>query len=336
MGLNGILITNLKISVTGTVIMMLVLIAFLPLVLGTSSSPPRTTGNIVATIVVGPEPNEIVYNPSNNKVYVSHTGTGYGSMGNVSVIDASTNRVVAMIRLDSNPGPLLYNPVNHHVYVTSANGVNVIDETSNKILTTISLNNVGALAYNPSNRNVYVSGWQTIWIIDSFTNKVTGQFSGVSGFNLAFDSNKSYLYASDDYANTVLVVNTLSGKLIKSVPVCQWCDPSGMAFNPGNGRIYLANFGMGKVSVVSDTTNNIVATIAVGNNPFGALYDPLNQKVYISDYTSAMLSKIDPTTNTVIANLSAGNGPWNIALDTANGLLYITNLGSNTVTAISP
>ena len=336
MGLNGILITNLKISVTGTVIMMLVLIAFLPLVLGTSSSPPRTTGNIVATIVVGPEPNEIVYNPSNNKVYVSHTGTGYGSMGNVSVIDASTNRVVAIIRLDSNPGPLLYNPVNHHVYVTSANGVNVIDETSNKILTTISLNNVGALAYNPSNHNVYVSGWQTIWIIDSFTNKVTGQFSGVSGFNLAFDSNKSYLYASDDYANTVLVVNTLSGKLIKSVPVCQWCDPSGMAFNPGNGRIYLANFGMGKVSVVSDTTNNIVATIAVGNNPFGALYDPLNQKVYISDYTSAMLSKIDPATNTVIANLSAGNGPWNIALDTANGLLYITNLGSNTVTAISP
>ena len=119
-------------------------------------------------------------------------------------------------------------------------------------------------------------------------------------------------------------------------PVCQWCDPSGMAFNPGNGRIYLANFGMGKVSVVSDMTNNIVATIVVGNNPFGALYDPLNQKVYISDYTSAMLSKIDPATNTVIANLSAGNGPWNIALDTANGLLYITNLGSNTVTAISP
>src|SRR5437879_11050404 len=140
--------------------MTLVLVAFLPLVLANTSSPPRTTGNIVATIVVGPEPNELVYNPSSNKVYVSHAGTGYGSIGNVSVIDASTNRVVAMIRLDSNPGPLLYNPFNHRVYVTSANGVNVIDEISNKVLTTISLNNVGALAYNPSNHNVYVSGWQ--------------------------------------------------------------------------------------------------------------------------------------------------------------------------------
>ena len=328
--------SNLKISLTGTIIMTLVLVSFLPHVLAANSSPPRTTGNIVAMIVVGPEPNGIVYNPSSNKVYVSHTGTGYGSIGNVSVIDASTNRVVAMIRLDSNPGPLLYNPFNHHVYVTSASGVNVIDETSNKLLTTIPLNNVGALAYNPSNHNVYVSGWQTIWIIESSTNKVTGQFSGVSGFNLAFDSNKSYLYASDDYANTVQVVNTLTGKLIKSVPVCQWCDPSGMAFNPMNGRIYLANFGMGKVSVISDTTNNIVATITVGSNPFGALYDPLNQKVYISDYSSAVLSKIDPATNTVIANLSAGNGPWNIALDTVNGLLYITNLGSNTVTVIYP
>src|SRR5205807_24321 len=248
----------------------------------------------------------------------------------------STSRVVAKITLDINPGALLYNPFNHHMYVTSANGVNVIDETSNKLLTTIPLNNVGALAYNPSNHNVYIAGRQTICIIDSSTNKVTGQFSGVSRFNLAFDSNKSYLYASDDYANTVLVVNTLSGKLIKSVPVCQWCDPSGMAFNPGNGRIYLANFGTGKVSVISDTTNNIAATITVGNNPFGALFNPLNQKVYISDYSSAILSKIDPATNTVIANLSAGNGPWNIALDTVNGLLYITNLGSNTVTVISP
>src|SRR5207244_13210355 len=99
MGLNGILITNLKISVTGTVIMMLVLIGFLPLVLGTSSSPPRTTGNIVATIVVGPEPNEIVYNPSNNKVYVSHAGTGYGSLGNVAVNDDPNNLQVTRIRL---------------------------------------------------------------------------------------------------------------------------------------------------------------------------------------------------------------------------------------------
>src|SRR2546427_10575913 len=122
MGLNGILITNLKISVTGTVIMMLVLIAFLPLVLGTSSSPPRTTGNIVATIVVGPEPNEIVYNPSNNKVYVSHAGTGYGSMGKVSVIDVSTNRGVAMVRLASNPGPPYLNPGNHYMVWARANG----------------------------------------------------------------------------------------------------------------------------------------------------------------------------------------------------------------------
>src|SRR3989442_6638069 len=104
MGLNGILITNLKISVTGTVIMMLVLMAFLPLVLGTSSSPPRTTGNIVATIVVGPEPNEIVYNPSNNKVYVSHAGTGYGSKGNDSVLESLTKPGVTILRRGINPG----------------------------------------------------------------------------------------------------------------------------------------------------------------------------------------------------------------------------------------
>src|SRR5438309_11638580 len=110
MGLNGILITNLKISVTGTVIMMLVLIAFLSLVLGTSSSPPRTTGNVVATIVVGPEPNGIVYNPSNHTVYLSHAGTGHGSIGNVWVIDAFANSVVALIWLGRHARPCLSTP----------------------------------------------------------------------------------------------------------------------------------------------------------------------------------------------------------------------------------
>ncbi len=105
---------------------------------------------------------------------------------------------------------------------------------------------------------------------------------------------------------------------------------------PAAGRIYLANFGQGTVSVISDTTNKIIATIRVGNNPFGALYDPMNQKVYIADFTSSILSKSDPATNRVVASLNVGNGPWNIALDTANGQFYVTNLGSTTVTLISP
>jgi YVTN family beta-propeller protein len=88
--------------------------------------------------------------------------------------------------------------------------------------------------------------------------------------------------------------------------------------------------------VISDTTNKIIATIRVGNNPFGALYDPMNQKVYIADFTSSILSKSDPATNRVVASLNVGNGPWNIALDTANGQFYVTNLGSTTVTLISP
>jgi YVTN family beta-propeller protein len=108
-----------------------------------------------------------------------------------------------------------------------------------------------------------------------------------------------------------------------------------MAFNPRNGTIYVANWGAGTISVISDLTNKITSTIKVGNNPWGVLYDPQNQKIYVAGYTSGMF-KIDPMTNKVVETFAAGNGPWNIAVNTSNKLLYVTNLGSDTVTVISP
>ena len=324
-------------SVVRTIFLVLGLATLLPLAVAKSPLLPATSSGVVATIVVGgPEPDSIAFDAQSNRLYVSHQGVGYGSIGSISVIDAFTNRVVDEIGLGSNPGSLLYNPSNGHIYAADANGIAVIDQFKDKVIAKIPINNVGALAYNPANHSIYATGWQTIWIIDSSTNKVVGQFSGVSGSNLTFDPNKGYLYASDDYANTLYVVNISTKKIVANVPMCQYCDPGVMGFDPANGLVYLANFGQGTVSVISDATNGIVATITVGNNPWGALYDPLNQKVYVADYSSAGLSKIDPSTNTVVANLSAGNGPWRIAVDNMNGLLYVTNLGSDTVTVIYP
>ena len=321
----------------GTILAVIALASLLPHAVSAASVSPTTTSGVVATIIVGgPETDWIAYNPQNNKVYVSHVGSCYGCIGSISVIDASTNRVVSEIGLGGNPGSLLYNPANGHIYASYAGGVAVIDQFKNKVLATIRINNAGALAYNSVNHNVYVEGWQTIWIVDSSTNKVTGQITRVSGSNLTFDSNKGYLYASDDYANTLLVVNTSSDQVIASIPMCQYCDPGVMAFDPINSEVYLANFGHGTVSVVSDSTNQITATITVGNNPWGTLYDPLNQRVYVANYASGQLSKIDPGNNTVNASFNAGSGPWRIALDSSNGLLYLTNLGSDTVTVVYP
>jgi YVTN family beta-propeller protein len=189
--------------------------------------------------------------------------------------------------------------------------------------------------YDTANHEIYASAWQRIAVIDTSTNAIVANINGVSGSNLAYDSNKGYVYASDDYGNTLAVINAATNKVIANVAMCPWCDPSGMAFYPTGGNIYLANWGKGTVSVISDRTNKITATIAVGSNPFGVFYDSLNHAVYVTGYTSQVY-KINPSTNKIVTSFSAGSGPWNIALDTASNELFVTNLGSTTVTVVSP
>jgi len=43
--------------------------------------------------------------------------------------------------------------------------------------------------------------------------------------------------------------------------------PDAIALDPTNHDIYVANGGSGTVSVISDTNNNVVTTIAVGQDP---------------------------------------------------------------------
>src|SRR5437764_1397688 len=157
------------------------------------------------------------------------------------------------------------------------------------------------IAYNPSNQMVYVT--------------VLGS---------AYNS-----------PGKVAVIDGRKNKVVTSIQACSYCDPEGLAFYPATGNVYVANFGTGTVSVISDSTNRIISRLVVGNNPFGVLYDPANQQIYVANYSSRTVSVIDPSTNSVVSTVSAGNGPWNLAYDNANNDVYVTDFGSNTVSVIA-
>ena len=44
-------------------------------------------------------------------------------------------------------------------------------------------------------------------------------------------------------------------------------QPEGVAYDSGMGEVFVANYGSGTVSVISDSTNGVVATIPVGSGP---------------------------------------------------------------------
>ena len=107
--------------------------------------------------------------------------------------------------------------------------------------------------------------------------------------------------------------------------------PSGIAYNPSNGYMYVANYYGNSVSVLSGTS--IVTTISGLSNPQRIAYDPSNGCMYVTNNGGTTVSVISGTT--IVATITVGSGPTEVAYNPGNGYMYVTNHDSGTVSVIS-
>ena len=119
-------------------------------------------------------------------------------------------------------------------------------------------------------------------------------------------------------------------------------DPYGVGVDPSAGLVYVANFGLGSVSVIDEATNTVTGTIPVGSLPVGVAVDPVARTVYVTNAGDDTVSVIDEATNTVFETIPVGSsGPVGVAADPATQTVYVANWGyvgdsrSHTVSVIS-
>ena len=113
-------------------------------------------------------------------------------------------------------------------------------------------------------------------------------------------------------------------------------SPQFIAHDNDTERMYVSDL-FTNVSVIDTTTNTVINTITVGNNPAGIAYDPINRDIYVTNFNAfpnGTVSVIDTTTNTVIDTITVGDGPYAIALDPINQRMYVANLESDDVSVI--
>jgi YVTN family beta-propeller protein len=119
--------------------------------------------------------------------------------------------------------------------------------------------------------------------------------------------------------------------------------PYGIAFDPGNGLVYVSNKGQsnttGTVSVINDTTNTIIGNLLVGKIPQAIMFNPANGFFYVANTFSNTLSIVNGTNSSQIGFIpvgeSPGKNPTGIVTNSINNTVYVTNMGSNTVSVIN-
>lgn len=101
-----------------------------------------------------------------------------------------------------------------------------------------------------------------------------------------------------------------------------------------NNNLYAAlDTRVGKVSVVSDSTNHVIGTVSarVAGGARGVALGSNNDKVYVTAFNSNFLSVNSGSRNKVTRRLTLGTEPPGVASDSSTNEIYVANFGEHNI-----
>jgi YVTN family beta-propeller protein len=294
----------------------------------------NTTSNlVVATLPVGTQPFAFALDTRDRYVDVLNEGSG---TGNVTVLNPATNRVVTSVPVAAAPTAALYVAANDRLYVANAGSANVtvIAQSTNTAVGSVPTGAGAAadsLAYDPHTLDVAVTchGSQNVTVFNTSSDRTVANFSTGN-----FPTAALYDPATSEFgvvnAGTYLLsanLTLLDGRTlgaVASVPLD--VRPTGVAFDSGDGQMYVTDNAGNSTYWIDPTTNLVAGVASVGPQPT-VLATPI---VYAS--TSYRLFAIDPATTSVLAlnaarqllaTIPVGLSPIDLAYDSVNGYVFV-------------
>src|SRR2546427_12060624 len=88
--------------------------------------------------------------------------------------------------------------------------------------------------------------------------------------------------------------------------------PVGLAYDGGTGEIFVWNEVSNEVTIISDSTNAVMATVSVGSFPVGVAYDAQKGEIFVANSGANTVSVISDVNRGVIANIHVGSEPVGI------------------------
>jgi YVTN family beta-propeller protein len=283
----------------------------------------------VTTVTTGGNPELMVVNPSNNKIYIEK------SDGTMTVVNGATHGTTSM-PLGQGPAGMALVPCTLRVVVAESNAgsVSIVDCTSDTVMATLQVGQFpGAVGANVSNGKVYVvnTSGGTVSVIDTYANTVQATVQvGQSPCAVAVNSSDGKAYVANASSNTVSILDG-SNKVVATVAAGSL--PNAIALEASKNKVYAINFGDNTLTVIDGASAQAVATVSVGRGPQALVTNPGNHKVYVANQDGTV-TVIDAGSDTVLATVTVGSAPVSLDLDPTTNQVYVVNQISNTVTVI--
>ncbi len=288
-------------------------------------------------------PNEVyqlVYNPTNHKVYVAGPKKGFNREAEnfIYELDGGDLRITDSISVGKNlPFGIALNNKTQTLYVGHSlqNAISAIDIQSKKqtlIPGAHAKSKIRELVVDESTNKIYVSdhGNPSIWQVDGNTNTHEKSLSHDKAYLLGLnvDSQRQKVYGTDgqDMKGNILVFNSATGEMEKSFQTWSYC-PMNIALDLKANRLFVSQSNDNNITVVDGNTGNIVDKVYLGydTSPIGLAYDAANELIYTANRSKQEVAIIDAKTYKVIERIPTEGLPNTISLDQKTGTIYVTN-----------
>ena len=111
----------------------------------------------------------------------------------------------------------------------------------------------------------------------------------------------------------VIVINTITNKVIRSIPVGKNNIPGQLIVTPNGNRVWVVNTNLNSVNVINTHTNQVKHILPVGKNPIGIAVTPDGKFVWVTNEGSNSISIFRTLTKKIVATIRI-NQPGNIVI----------------------
>jgi YVTN family beta-propeller protein len=307
-------------------------------------------GIITKTAQTSVYPEQATFAPGEGTGYVSLEGYVPGDVaGNVLAFNESTGRYDRSYTAGSAAYGLAY-VGGQELFIANQATYNLTEDDVSTGKSTRSVpvgEGLGLIAYDPiagtilgsttTDSLVAINATSGIFSLEVVGSRNTTDvvYDPVNGYGYIAESALNNV--TDNFSSNVSVVDLANGDIEGTVGTGSFA--SGMAVDPTNGQVWVANLDSGNVTVLTNARSPAInRTIDLGPNALasGVAYDPADHSMWVADAESGNVTIFDPATGAVEGSVTVGGSPDALAVDPATGYVAVLDPVEDEVKLIAP
>lgn len=285
-------------------------------------------------------PTYLIYSSVSDRMYSGNAGPN-----NFLAMDCAGDSSLGPVAGALSPYPPAYDSVNNRFYYKGGNETfYAVDCAANTVDTSLGGWQGGTWTdYNPNNNKIYVNDdWNgRTHVYSAADYSFNGELTNYNGFvhyylptNSVYVPNANPLATKDSLGVFSGATNALTAEIY--IPGLVSAFNEKMASNPAINRLYLALPNTDQVAIINTSSNTLVTTLNVADNPNNFALCPINDRMFVACNGNSQYSLKFINAGETLDSVQVGDSVSTVVYNPADSLIYIGCWQSGYVKLVDP